>query len=301
MRKTLEDIKRIGHCSPEGFCHAFALSRKDPYLERSRWFRGLHNNLITFIQAALQPLLPSPYFALTGELIWMEGSERYVDPDVDVLRRGLCGRREDVERGKEGGVATLVAEAEEEPVIVAVPQSPDEERTEPYLEIYARREGEDRLVTSIEVLSLTNKTLGSEGRQKYLEKQQEILSGQVNLVEIDLLRGGAHASAVPLWLAREKAGPFDYHVSVRRFDRPGEFLVYPIPLQRRLPTIRIPLLPGDPSIPISLQAVFQRASSRPHAAQYDIGTTQIDPPLTPAQATWASQVLTPATAAKPNS
>ena len=146
---------------------------------------------------------------------------------------------------------------------MTVPQSPEEERTEPYLEIYARREGEDRLVTSIEVLSLTNKTLGSEGRQKYLEKQQEILSGQVNLVEIDLLRGGAHSSAVPLWLAREKAGPFDYHVSVRRFDRPGEFLVYPIPLQRRLPTIRIPLLPGDPSIPISLQTVFQRLRRGP--------------------------------------
>ena len=93
----------------------------DPYLERSRWFRGLHNNLITFIQEALQPLLPSPYFALTGELIWMEGSERYVDPDVDVLRRVPSGPRQAVESGEEGGVATLVAEAEEEPVIVAVP------------------------------------------------------------------------------------------------------------------------------------------------------------------------------------
>ena len=273
----------------------------DPYLERSRWFRGLHNNLITFIQEALQPLLPSPYFALTGELIWMEGSERYVDPDVDVLRRVPSGPRQAVESGEEGGVATLVAEAEEEPVIVAVSQPPDEERTEPYLEIYARRQGEDRLVTSIEVLSLTNKTLGSEGRQKYLEKQQEILSGQVNLVEIDLLRGGAHSSAVPLWLAREKAGPFDYHVSVRRFDRPGEFLVYPIPLQRRLPTIRIPLLPGDPSIPIILQAVFQRAyDAGPYHRAVRYREDQIDPPLTPAQATWVSQVLVPATAAKPN-
>ena len=127
----------------------------DPYLERSRWFRGLHNSLITLIQAAIQPLLPSPYFALTGELIWMEGSERHVDPDVDVLRPSSARRREDVKGSKEGGVATLVAEAEEEPVIVTVPQSPDGERTEPYLEIYARREGEDRLVTSIEVLSLT--------------------------------------------------------------------------------------------------------------------------------------------------
>ena len=267
----------------------------DPYLERSRWFRGLHNDLITLIQAAIQPLLPSPYFALTGELIWMEGSERHVEPNVDVLRRVQGGPREAVESGEEGGVATLVAEAEDEPIIVTIPQTPDEERTEPYLEIYARREGEDRLVTSIEVLSQTNKTLGSEGRQKYLEKQQEILSGQVHLVEIDLLRGGAHSSAVPLWLAREKAGPFDYHVSVRRFDRPGEFLVYPIPLQRRLPTIRIPLLPGDPSIPISLQAVFQRAyDAGPYRRAVRYGEDPVDPPLTTAQAAWAAQILTPA-------
>ena len=265
----------------------------DPYLERSRWFRGLHNDLITLIQAAIQPLLPSPYFALTGELIWMEGSERHVEPNVDVLRRVQGGPREAVESGEEGGVATLVAEAEDEPIIVTIPQTPDEERTEPYLEIYAQRESEDRLVTSIEVLSQTNKTLGSKGRQKYLEKQQEILSGQVNLVEIDLLRGGAHSSAVPLWLAREKAGPFDYHVSVRRFDRPGEFLVYPIPLQRRLPTIRIPLLPGDPSIPISLQAVFQRAyDAGPYRRAVRYGEDPTDLPLTTAQAAWAAQILT---------
>ena len=267
----------------------------DPYLERSRWFRGLHNSLIFCLQEALQPLLPAPYFALSGRAD--------LDGGLRALRRSRCrcastgasGPREAVESGEEGGVATLVAEAEDEPIIVAVPQPPEEERTEPYLEIYARREGEDRLVTSIEVLSLTNKTLGSEGRQKYLEKQQEILSGQVNLVEIDLLRGGAHSSAVPLWLAREKAGPFDYHVSVRRFDRPGEFLVYPIPLQRRLPTIRIPLLPGDPSIPISLQAVFQRAyDAGPYRRAVRYGEDPIDPPLTTAQAAWAAQILTPA-------
>ena len=140
---------------------------------------------------------------------------------------------------------------------MTVPQSPEEERTEPYLEIYARREGEDRLVTSIEVLSLTNKTLGSEGRQKYLEKQQEILSGQVNLVEIDLLRGGAHSSAVPLWLAREKAGPFDYHVSVRRFDRPGEFLVYPIPLHAGCRPSESPCCPVIPRF---------RSASRPFSS-----------------------------------
>src|SRR5271157_814378 len=96
----------------------------DPYLERSRWFRGLHNSLIFCLQEALQPLLPAPYFALSGEQIWMEGSERYVDPDVDVLRRVPSGPRE----AAESGVATLVAEAEDEPIVVTVSQSPDEER-----------------------------------------------------------------------------------------------------------------------------------------------------------------------------
>ena len=56
----------------------------DPYLERPRWFRGLHSKLVTCIEEAIQPLLPDPTFALTGELIWLEGSERHVEPDVDV-------------------------------------------------------------------------------------------------------------------------------------------------------------------------------------------------------------------------
>jgi hypothetical protein len=271
----------------------------DPYLERHRWFHGLHNGLIFCIQDALQPALPQPYFALTGELIWMEGSERYVDPDVDVLRPVSARRRREMEGEEEGGVATLVVEGVEEPVVVSAANIPGEERTEPYLEIYARREGQDRLVTAIEILSSSNKALGSEGRQKYLEKQQEILSGQVHLVEIDLLRDGAHTTAVPHWPAREKAGPYDYHVSIHRFDRPEEYLVYPIPLERRLPVIRIPLLPGDASIPIDLQAAFQRAyDAGPYRRAVRYGEDAIDPPLSSIQTAWAARLVTSAVAPK---
>ena len=267
----------------------------DPYLERHRWFHGLHNGLIFCIQEALQPTLPQPYFALTNELIWMESSERYVDPDVDVLRPVSARRHREMEGEEEGGVATLVAEGVEEPVIVTAASPPGEERTEPYLEIYARREGHDRLVTAIELLSPSNKALGSEGRQKYLEKQQEILSGQVHLVEIDLLRDGAHTTAVPHWPAREKAGPYDYHVSIHRFDRPQEYLVYPISVERRLPVIRIPLLPGDPAVPLDLQAVFQRAyDAGPYRRAVRYGEDVIDPPLPSAQAAWAAQLIAPA-------
>src|SRR5208283_4547175 len=74
----------------------------------------------------------------------------------------------------------------------------------------------------------------------------EIVQSQSHLVEIDLLRGGIHTTAVSREVAVAKAGPFDYHVSIHRFDRPKDFFVYPISLQNRLPVIPIPLLPGDP-------------------------------------------------------
>jgi hypothetical protein len=265
----------------------------DPYLERPRWFRGLHGGLIFCLQDALQPLLPAPYFAMFGELVWLETSERYVEPDVDVLISS-SRRRDSSGVSEEGGVATIV-EVEEEvekPVVIDVSRTADEEQTQPYIEIYTRREGEDRLVTSIEVLSITNKTLRTPGRQKYLEKQSEILDGQVHLVEIDLLRGGAHTTAVPLELAREKAGLFDYHVSIRRFDRPRQFLLYPIPLEKKLPTIMIPLLPGDPDVPLNLQAIFQRVyDAGPYRRVIVYGVDPVDPPLTTRQQAWAEEIL----------
>jgi hypothetical protein len=47
-----------------------------------------------------------------------------------------------------------------------------------------------------------------------LSKQREVVASDVHLIEIDLLRGGVHISAVPRELAETKAGPFDYHAVV---------------------------------------------------------------------------------------
>jgi hypothetical protein len=65
------------------------------------------------------------------------------------------------------------------------------------VEIYVGSGSQRRLVTAIEVLSPTNKAQGEHGRDLYIRKQQEILGGKVHLVEIDLLRGGQHTTAVP--------------------------------------------------------------------------------------------------------
>src|SRR5262249_55617267 len=144
-------------------------------------------------------------------------------------------------------------------------------------------------VASLEVLSLSNETPGNPGRQQYLDKQREVLDGDVHLVEIDLLRGGTHTSAVPRELVAAKATSFTYHVSVHRFDRPHDYFFYPIPLEQRLPVIALPLLPGDPDVMLDLQAVFDRAyDAGPYSQEIEYGGDPIIPPLRPGQAKWAA-------------
>jgi hypothetical protein len=257
----------------------------DPYLEGPDWFPDLHGSLIFGLKEALQARLPEPYYAQSDQRTWLEYSQRYIEPDVNVLRSGRGTR----DRGRVGAVA--VAEPEE-PVVVSVETVVDDEHTETFLEIRARRGDEIRVVTTIEVLSLANKAPGAKGRELYLSKQREVLDGQANLVEIDLLRGGSHATAVPRDLADAKAGPFDYHVVIHQFDRVNDYFVYPVRLEARLPVIPIPLLPGDPAVAIDLQAVLDRAyDAGPYRRAIRYGEDPIDPPLGPEQAEWAARRL----------
>src|SRR6266511_2064771 len=74
--------------------------------------------------------------------------------------------------------------------------------------------GECRRVTVIEILDPDNKMPGTPGRGHYLDQQNELLTKRINLVEIDLLRGGHHSTAVLYNEAVAKTGRFDYHVRV---------------------------------------------------------------------------------------
>jgi hypothetical protein len=252
----------------------------DPFLEDPAIFPDLHASLITELRNAINAQLPPPYYASSASRVWVEPSQRRVEPDVNVLRPERPGS----EVGPASSVATAVARP---PVVVRIPR---EEFREPFLDIYASP-GHDRLVTTIEVLSLTNKTKGSEGRTLYLKKQGEVLASQVNLVEIDLLRRGQHTTAVRFEDAREKAGPFIYHVCVHAFEELEDFVVYPIGLGERLPVVAIPLLPGDPSVSVDLQTLLDRC--------YDTGLYQRrisyseppPPPLSKEQAAWIEQML----------
>ncbi len=261
----------------------------DPYLESPDWFPCLHDSLIFGILELLQARLPMPYYAQTTQRVWLEVSHRSVEPDVNVVQ---AGRRTSPWPAENGGVAVAELVELAEPVVISVQTIEHDPFEEPVIEIRRRQGSEIRLVGSIEVLSPANKTLSNPGREKYLDKQRETLAGQAHLVEIDLLRGGIHTTAVPREIAIEKAGAFDYHVCIHRFDRPNDFLVYPIRLEDRLPGIAIPLLPGDADVPLSLQAVFERAyNAGPYRRALTYGEEQITPPLSPAQLDWVKSRL----------
>lgn len=258
----------------------------DPYLEHPEYFPNLHRRLITYLEDALQVSLPEAYFAKSGQRVWVEYGQRYIEPDVNLHRTGSP-------RTGHAAAGTAVLEPPRtHPVIVVLPDIPEDEFSEPYLEIYAGRGEDKRLVTAIEVLSPSNKSPGEHGRDLYLQKQREVLASAVHLVEIDLLRGGTHTTAVPRDAAVAQAGAFDYHVCVHRFGDKRKFSIYAIQLDEALPRISIPLLPGDGDVLLDLQAAFTRCyDAGPYRREIRYDRELLQPSLAAQQDAWAKQVL----------
>ena len=122
-------------------------------------------------------------------------------------------------------------------------------------------------------------------------KQNEVLSSDVHLVEVDLLRGGLHVLAVPLTRSYE-FGDYDYLTNVNRAEgRRERFEVYPTLLANRLPRIRIPLADDDPDVALDVQAVLAQvyeAGSYAHLIDYG---RPCKPPLQGREAAWAEELI----------
>lgn len=254
----------------------------DPFLEDPALFLDFHDSLVTYLREYLQASLPEPYFAATGQRVWIETSRRTIGPDVSVVHTPANSTL------RTGGVAVAVPSAGRH-VVVHVPH---DELRQPFLEIFAGRRQDRRLVTTIEVLSPSNKLPGEQGRELYLRKQRELRAARAHLVEIDLLRAGQHTTSVPLDAAVAQAGAFDYHVCAHRFDRLEDFEFYPIQLDDRLPVISVPLLPEDPAVEVDLQAVFDRCyDAGPYTREIDYRRDPIIPPLRGELLTWVRSLL----------
>ena len=260
----------------------------DPWLEDPEIFPDLHNIFIARLGDSISTDLPAPYYVSTGNRHWVETSYRLIEPDVHVLYPPSRSEKSTPKKRK----ATDVEQVAVEPVRVHVPVAiEDDETSEWFLEIFAKPRNQ-QLITAIELLSLSNKKPGQKGRDLYVKKQEEILKSRAHLVEIDLLRGGAHTTAVPRALAEEQAGAFDYHVSIRPFDEPEDFMVYAWRMETRLPKITIPLLPGDPAVVVDLQAILDQCYDvRHYERRVSYRTKKPKPPLTKKQQQWTEKIL----------
>ena len=255
----------------------------DPYLENPVRWPDVHQSFITYIRDAIQPQIRPRYHARIGERVYILEPPHALYPDVLLIGHPV---KEPVLVDVYTRVpeVAVVEEESEAPIILTLP--PVEHR-EPFIEIVHAAGGE--VVTVIEVLSPANKTPGK-GQRLYHRKQQEILDSAAHLTEIDLLAEGLHTVAISEE-GRASLPPHRYLVSVNRAPEKYRFEVYPIPLQRHLPRIRVPLREPDPDVALDLQAVFTRCYDNGGYADFVDYRQPPSVTLSPEEAAWVDGLL----------
>jgi hypothetical protein len=252
----------------------------DPYLENTDFWQGFHNRFMTYLADEIQPHLPPNYVATLEMRVYYEGGAgddvgvAVRIPDIDLVRTGPSSGwgqpgRADVEiRGQMVDV---------DPV----------EFREAHILIRDISAGE--LVTSVELLSPTNKRPG-EGRDLYRVKQSEMVVAGVNLVEIDLLRSGAH-TIYPSAESIAHLAPFHYIASVHRVRDALRCEVFTWTVRQALPVIPIPLAVEDREVDADLGRVFSEAYDKGRFARLLNYGSRPRPPLAAEDAEWAGSLL----------
>jgi hypothetical protein len=244
----------------------------DPYLEGSLWI-SVHAPLAVEIVRQLNPRIRPRYMALTIRRLILD-----VPEDTDVAIEGIYPdvavmRSDSPELG-------LPAVGTGTPALKLMTLMPE---SVPHISVEIREVKGRQLVTVIEILSPSNKR--GAGRDEYLAKRGKILLSDVHLLEIDLLRRGRR---VPMKDPMPRA---PYFVILSRAGQRPVSEVWPIALDQALPTVPVPLLAGDPDVPLDLQqalASVYDANSLDLAIDY---TRPPDVPLPSKAAAWADKLL----------
>ena len=244
----------------------------DPFIEDQCW-SDFHADFIVRLREQLLPSVLPDYFVSVERAISLSRSEdsddRLVVPDLSIEESG------EWTGGRDGGTAVAV-----KPVTRTLPKPQTIKR--PYLAVRSMTSRE--VVTIIELLSPWNKNPRG-GRSEYLDKRDAYLQSPINVVELDLLRGGSRLPTV------EPLPRGDYFAFVCRGTKRPKVSVYAWPLNHPLPKLPIPLAPGDADVKLELQLAFnetyQRAGYR-YSLDY---TADVVPKLRPAERTWVRQSL----------
>jgi hypothetical protein len=242
----------------------------NPFLENPAVWPDFHLRMISTIGELLAPQV-SPRYVVRAE------AQLYIHELPDRTRR-LLGRGDvgiSITTGRQATTATMAPSA---PIRGSLP-AVDIERIH-YLEIRDRTNRQ--VVTVIELLSPSNKDSGAD-RDQYIAKRVHLQASRVNLVEIDLLRGGMRPPVDGLPAC-------NYFVMVSRADDWPKVDLWPLRLRNRLPVISIPLRERKENASLDLQVALHRVYD---AARYedDVYGLQPEPELSAANAKWAKQFV----------
>jgi hypothetical protein len=254
----------------------------DPYLEMS--WRDVHTQLIALTQARLNLALPQDLVARVEEEIAVEVEaddlelpmvRRRVGPDVRVFETIEEFSAQAGSTASDGAIALAPFRLEllDEPI------------TERHVRIIDTHGGE-RVVTVIEFISPANKT--SRGADLFIRKRNALLDGGVNVVEVDLVRGGGWRR-----LLGPHVCPAEAITAFRAVMRlpSGDVFLHPMSLRAPLPSIRVPLRPNERPAELSLQLLIEQAYENGRYARTIDYRKPCEPALDTPDATWADELL----------
>jgi hypothetical protein len=214
----------------------------DPYLQ-AHW-SGVHTRLMTYAADALQPQLPGDLVARVEENVRLDADDELLalrSPDVFVA---------ETDAAPIAGTSAL-STAITQPIVLEIAHDPIIDR---HIEIRDSTDG--KVITAIEFLSPWNKSEGT-GKNEYLKKREQYLHSEINLVEVDLVRGGKWYLMIPPYRVPRKYRS-TYRATVKRAALKNKLELYPIPFAAALPAIHIPLRAGEKDITLNLQDLIDQ-------------------------------------------
>lgn len=256
----------------------------DPYIEACGLWGNFHYLLIAQIQQQLTRMAPDRYVVHAGERSYHvlvgadEKSNRPFVPDVKIA----TSDRGKKPKQKGGGTAVAETASEKEPITLHAVVS--EEHREGFVEIY-ENDPERRLVTTIEVLSPSNKVINTEGWHQYHSKRYSVLLEGVHLVEIDLLRGGQRP------LMRDSWPNSPYTLLVGRANQRLCCQVWRGYFDRPLPSIPVPLSEPDADLSLHLQPLIDTVYELSRYDRVLDYKKALKPPLSAEEQTWVKKRL----------
>ncbi len=243
----------------------------NPYLEQESVWHSFHEQFPAYCQEILTAQVRPKYFVKLDVNIYIHelpDDQRRLGgrPDVTI------GTRFDTSQAGRGSALAAPLFGSFGPAVDIV--------NEAFIEIHNSETR--KVVTVIELLSPTNKSPGPD-RETYLAKRLRYAHSNVHLVELDLLRGWPR---MPV----EGLPRCDYCVLVSKADERPRVGLWPLMLRDPLPTIPIPLLPGDAPAELDLQALLHRLYDAGGYEDY-IYSGRPEPPLSTIDQAWANEIL----------